>query len=181
MTVSKTGVTSTDVLLADLIDEIMDQQRRGEPVCLETYASKYPEHVQHLQELLPALEALQTSRSPPPPVAGPGSVGQAKMRREPGTEFRGGTLGDFRVLREIGRGGMGVVYEAEQVSLQRRVAPKMLPFAAVMDSRQLQRFENEARAAASLKHPGIVQVYSVGRRARRALLRDGVRRRADAR
>lgn len=58
MTVSKTGVTSTDVLLADLINEIMDQQRRGEPVCLETYASKYPEHVQHLQELLPALEAL---------------------------------------------------------------------------------------------------------------------------
>jgi len=73
-----------------------------------------------------------------------------------------GTLGDFRILREIGRGGMGVVYEAEQVSLRRRVALKTLPFAAVLDSRQLQRFQNEALAAASLRHPNIVQVHSVG-------------------
>ncbi len=71
-------------------------------------------------------------------------------------------LGDYRILREIGRGGMGVVYEAEQISLHRRVALKMLPFAAVLDPKQLQRFQNEALAAASLKHPGIVQVYAVG-------------------
>ena len=71
-------------------------------------------------------------------------------------------LGDYELVEEIGRGGMGVVYEAEQMSLHRRVALKMLPFAAVMDSRQLQRFQNEAVAAASLKHPNIVQVYSVG-------------------
>jgi len=73
-----------------------------------------------------------------------------------------GGLGDFRIVREIGRGGMGVVYEAEQISLGRRVALKVLPFAAMLDPRQMQRFQNEARAAASLKHPGIVQVYSVG-------------------
>ena len=57
---------------------------------------------------------------------------------------------------------MGVVYEAEQISLQRRVALKVLPFAAVLDPRHLQRFKNEAQAAASLRHPHIVQVYSVG-------------------
>ncbi|MBI3467081.1 MAG: serine/threonine protein kinase [Planctomycetes bacterium] len=72
------------------------------------------------------------------------------------------TLGDFRIVREIGKGGMGVVYEAEQVSLGRRVALKVLPFAAVMDSRQLARFRNEAQAAAQLIHQNIVPVFSVG-------------------
>jgi WD40 repeat protein/serine/threonine protein kinase len=70
-------------------------------------------------------------------------------------------LGDFRILREIGCGGMGVVYEAQQISLPRRVAMKVLPFAAVLDPRQLERFKNEARAAATLDHPAIVSIYSV--------------------
>jgi serine/threonine protein kinase len=73
-----------------------------------------------------------------------------------------GTLGDFRLLREVGRGGMGVVYEAEQISLRRRVALKVLPFAAAMDPRQLQRFQNEAQAAAHLHHTNIVPVFAVG-------------------
>jgi serine/threonine protein kinase len=72
------------------------------------------------------------------------------------------TLGDFRIEREIGRGGMGVVYEAEQISLGRRVALKVLPFAAMLDRQQLARFKNEARAAATLDHPNIVAIYSVG-------------------
>ncbi|MEX2141205.1 MAG: protein kinase [Pirellulales bacterium] len=71
-------------------------------------------------------------------------------------------LGDFRLIREIGRGGMGVVYEAEQLSLGRRVALKVLPFAAMLDERQLKRFKLEAAAAAALKHPGIVSVYCIG-------------------
>jgi serine/threonine protein kinase len=73
-----------------------------------------------------------------------------------------GELGDFRLLREVGRGGMGVVYEAEQISLRRRVALKVLPFAAALDPRQLQRFKNEALAAAHLRHENIVPVYMVG-------------------
>jgi WD40 repeat protein/serine/threonine protein kinase len=73
-----------------------------------------------------------------------------------------GRLGDFRLLREIGRGGMGVVYEAEQLSLQRRVALKVLPFGATVDARQLRRFQTEARAAAGLHHTNIVPVYYVG-------------------
>ena len=73
-----------------------------------------------------------------------------------------GQLGEFRLLSEIGRGGMGVVYEAEQLSLQRRVALKVLPFASAIDPRQVQRFKNEALAAALLHHPNIVPIYAVG-------------------
>jgi serine/threonine protein kinase/tetratricopeptide (TPR) repeat protein len=72
------------------------------------------------------------------------------------------TLGDFRIVREVGRGGMGVVYEAEQLSLGRRVALKVLPFAAAMDPRHLQRFQHEAQAAAGLHHTNIVPVHYVG-------------------
>ena len=73
-----------------------------------------------------------------------------------------GTLGGFRIVREVGRGGMGIVFEAEQISLRRRVALKVLPFAATMDARHLQRFHNEAQAAACLHHKNIVPVFSVG-------------------
>src|SRR5262249_58651292 len=73
-----------------------------------------------------------------------------------------GRLGDYRLVHEIGRGGMGIVYEAEQISLNHRVALKVLPFAATLDARQLLRFKNEARAAANLHHPHIVPVYGVG-------------------
>ena len=74
----------------------------------------------------------------------------------------GTRLGDYRIVRMIGRGGMGIVYEAEQVSLRRRVALKVLPFAAALDPQQLQRFQIEAQAAAQLHHTNIVPVYSVG-------------------
>src|SRR5260370_20593224 len=73
-----------------------------------------------------------------------------------------GQLGDYRLLREIGRGGMGIVYEAEQISLRRRVALKVLPFAAGADARQFQRFRTEAGAAARLHHSHIVPVFAVG-------------------
>lgn len=72
------------------------------------------------------------------------------------------TLGDFRLVRQIGSGGMGIVYEAIQLSLDRRVAVKILPFAAMFDAKKRKRFKNEARAAATLDHPNIVPIYFVG-------------------
>ena len=71
-------------------------------------------------------------------------------------------MGDFQIIREVGRGGMGVLYEAHQLSIDRRVALKVLPFAATLDARQLKRFKNEAQAAAQLHHNQIVPVYAVG-------------------
>jgi WD40 repeat protein/serine/threonine protein kinase len=73
-----------------------------------------------------------------------------------------GTLGDFQLVREIGRGGMGVVYEGRELSLNRRVAIKVLPFTAVLDQRQLERFKTEAQAAAGLHHANIVPVFHIG-------------------
>src|SRR5205085_7230029 len=74
-------------------------------------------------------------------------------------------LGDYRIVREIGRGGMGVVYEAEQQSLGRRVALKVLPGRAAQDAKVVARFHRESRAAAQLHHSNIVPVYEVGEHA----------------
>ena len=71
-------------------------------------------------------------------------------------------LGDYRILQEAGRGGMGIVYEAEQISLGRHVALKVLPFQLSSDTAAVERFHREARAAAHLQHPNIVPVYDVG-------------------
>ncbi|HEX2477444.1 MAG TPA: serine/threonine-protein kinase [Lacipirellulaceae bacterium] len=90
------------------------------------------------------------------------AVATAASSITPHDELAGRIVGDFRLKRVIGRGGMGVVYEAEQVSLGRRVALKVLPFAAMLDKQHLARFKNEARAAATLDHENIVAVYSVG-------------------
>lgn len=149
----------SDEVLAVLVDKITRQLEIGESVDIEAYVSDYPEYASELQQLLPALELL----------AGLGRVENISAGSPAGGKLSGtvnghagGVLGDFRILREIGRGGMGVVYEAEQISLQRRVALKVLPLAGVLDPRQLERFKNESRAAATLDHPGIVSVYSVG-------------------
>ena len=74
----------------------------------------------------------------------------------------GFVLGDFRIVREIGRGGMGVVYESEQLSLGRRVALKILQASSAIDPKQFQRFQVEAHAAACLHHPHIVPVFTMG-------------------
>src|SRR5438132_10575670 len=93
-----------------------------------------------------------------------GFAGNKSRAEEPGEKEPDGAkrIGDFELIREIGRGGMGIVYEARQISLDRRVAVKLLPFAAVLDSKQIAGFKHEAQAAAQLHHPNIVPVFAIG-------------------
>jgi eukaryotic-like serine/threonine-protein kinase len=117
----------------------------------DTLAQPLPHGVIHVEEASDDVEALISRLCDrADTVAGAASV--------PITDV----LGDFRIVREIGRGGMGVVYMAEQISLGRKVALKVLPFAAALDQKQLQRFKNEAQAAAQLHHTNIVPVHYVG-------------------
>ena len=75
---------------------------------------------------------------------------------------RSTTYSDFEIIKEIGRGGMAIVYEAHQKSLRRKVALKRLPAAAALDQRWLERFRNEVRAVAQLNHPHIVAFFETG-------------------
>jgi serine/threonine protein kinase len=130
-------------------------QERGDRPQIEDYAARYPQAADLLRKVLGALELIDLSL--------PGTASEAsRAASASGGETVAGILGDFRIVREIGRGGMGVVYEAEQISLGRRVALKILPFASTLDAKQLQRFKNEAHAAAHLQHQNIVPVYFVG-------------------
>jgi eukaryotic-like serine/threonine-protein kinase len=136
---------SVEALVSQVVDEFMERLDRGERPVVEDYAGRHPTIANVLRQVLPALELVRFST--------PDAEAVTSLT---------GCLGDYCIVREIGRGGMGVVYEAEQISLQRRVALKVLPFAAALDARQLQRFKNEAQAAAHLHHQNIVPVYAVG-------------------
>jgi len=138
--------------LAFALDEYLVSLEKGVPLPWDDLVAKYPDLAEPLQVYGESLRLLC--------VAGD-RLGRNRSSATP-VEHWNRQLGDYRLIREIGRGGMGVVYEAEQLSLGRRVALKILPFAAVMAPKQLARFTNEARAAAALNHPNIVPVYGVG-------------------
>jgi serine/threonine protein kinase/WD40 repeat protein/Tfp pilus assembly protein PilF len=142
---------SLESLVGQVADDFLRRQREGERPDVEEYAARYPQAAELLRTVLASLRLLSYSQ---PGSASPASDGGA-------VEVEG-MLGDYRILREVGRGGMGVVYEAVQLSLGRRVALKVLPFASALDARQLARFKNEAQAAACLHHTNIVPVYAVG-------------------
>jgi serine/threonine protein kinase len=145
-----------DPALGELMDDIAARLQAGESVDVEAVIGAHPDQAEQLRRLLPAVRLMAELGESA--AAGDPSFPLGEEDLDAGR----GRLGDYRILREIGRGGMGIVYEAEQVSLWRKVALKVLPFAATMDGRRLQRFLNEARAAACLHHSHIVPVYAVG-------------------
>jgi WD40 repeat protein/serine/threonine protein kinase len=151
------------------MDDYLASCEAGQPLTADELAARFPELSEQVNDCLASLDFIRRAAA-----GSPLPLGEGGSRSEPGEGNRlptpdtrlpsadAGTLGDFRILREIGRGGMGIVYEAEQISLERRVALKVLPFASVLDAKQLARFKNEALAAASLDHPHIVDVLGVG-------------------
>ncbi|HEV3024980.1 MAG TPA: serine/threonine-protein kinase, partial [Pirellulales bacterium] len=124
----------------------------------QEFQARYPEIA---AELAACLEGLEFIEAAAPQLAHPAASRPAGATVA-ADFWPADALGDYRIVAEIGRGGMGVVYEVIQVSLGRRVALKVLPFAAALDAKQLQRFKNEAQAAAQLHHQNIVPVYGVG-------------------
>jgi WD40 repeat protein/serine/threonine protein kinase len=137
-----------------LAEEFLARKRRGEKPSLSEYAENHPELAAEIRDLFPALVMMEDVGQQSLASTGPDLGGKAtRVLRE---------LGEYRILREVGRGGMGVVYEAEQQSLGRRVALKVLPPHVLNDAQRLQRFDREARAAAKLHHTNIVPVFGVG-------------------
>src|SRR5438552_18044782 len=142
------------VVLA-LAEEFLDRYRRGERPALKEYVDRHPELAADIREVFPAMAMMENIALAEESIA----VQASRERERPEALDQ---LGDYRIVREVGRGGMGVVYEAEQVSLGRHVALKVLPRKMLLDVRQRRRFEREAKAAARLHHTNIVPVFGVG-------------------
>ena len=145
--------------LVEVLERYLEGLEQGAAPDQEALLRAHPELADELRPYLDSLRLLHgATRDLRPPGASNGSAVAATSPGAIGVR----QIGDYRIVREIGRGGMGIVYEAHQKSLNRRVALKMLPFAAVLDQRQIARFRNEAQAAAQLHHPNIVPVFAVG-------------------
>jgi tRNA A-37 threonylcarbamoyl transferase component Bud32 len=136
-----------------IADQFMERCRRGETPSIEAYVSQHPEHADEIRELFPTIVAMERLKSTKERRSG-----ERVLSVPDGLE----RLGDLKIIAEIGRGGMGIVYEAEQESLGRRVAVKVLPKQFLLDEKRLRRFRREARTAANLHHTNIVPILGVG-------------------
>ncbi|MEQ8764278.1 MAG: serine/threonine-protein kinase [Planctomycetota bacterium] len=145
--------TGSNPLVEALAEQYLARRQRGELVDIEEYCEAHPDLATEIRSLFSTLEMMEVLASqwsrdegamPPPPPDAPSRVG------------------GYRILRQIGRGGMGVVYEAEQESLGRRVALKVLSKGKLGGGSSARRFQQEARAAARLHHTNIIPVFEVG-------------------
>src|SRR5258707_1381041 len=142
-------------LVLELAEEFLERYRKGQRPPLREYIDRHPELAAEIKEVFPAMAMMENIAVADESLAEPalrGLPATASLRQ----------LGDYRIIREIGHGGMGFVYEAEQISLGRHVALKVLPHKALADAKTKRRFEREAKAAAKLHHTNIVPVFGVG-------------------
>jgi hypothetical protein len=160
-----------EALITRVVEEYRAALQAGQKPDRQVFLARYPEIADALAECLDALEFIENAA---PQLQKPALERQNNLSSSAAEVQPEGPLGDFRIVREVGRGGMGVVYEAVQISLGRRVALKVLPFAAAMDPKQLQRFKNEAQAAAHFQHTEHRAGLCRGLRAGRAFLCDAI-------
>jgi serine/threonine protein kinase/WD40 repeat protein len=144
-------------LLDEIAQEFLARYRNGEHPAVSEYVARIPEKENELRDLLSALVMVEGLKPHVDDLDGTTGEGRARGLAR-GLE----QLGDYRIIREVGRGGMGVVYEAKQISLSRRIALKVLSTGHSQTPLQLQRFLREARSAAQLHHTNIVPVFGVG-------------------
>ncbi len=140
-------------LVLELAEEFLERYRRGERPALREYVDRHPELAGEIREVFPAMALMENIALADESIAGAAAAPKAPALEQ---------FGDYRIIRQVGQGGMGVVYEAEQVSLGRHVALKVLPRKLLLDVKQKRRFAREARAAARLHHTHIVPVFGVG-------------------
>src|SRR5438093_1565274 len=125
----------------DIVADYVDRMNRGERLTSDQVRDAHPELAEELLEHLETFVELTSPSDDNRPL---------------------GTLGDYTLRRQIGRGGMGVVYEAWQNSLDRQVALKVLPAGVAADNKAFMRFMREAKTAAQLSHPHVVAVFGMG-------------------
>lgn len=157
----------SEVALA--IDEIVSSRQRGEGHSVDYWVQKFPLIEADLRDLIPILMVVEGIENMPSSVSyndGRNSAVNVSLPPELlEVHFEiecGSLLGDFKLHQRIGRGGMGVVYSATQISLRRPVAIKILARHLSQDINFVARFQREARSAARLLHPNIAQVYGIG-------------------
>ena len=139
-----------------LADEFLARCKRGEKPTIREYCDRHPDLAEEIRDVFEAVLMVEDLKPGSDDVSG--SFGESvKVDGK-----RLAQVGDYRILCEIGRGGMGVVYEAEQQALGRRVALKVLPRTIAGDGSSQVRFQREARAAARMHHTNIVPVFDVG-------------------
>ncbi|MFK8112460.1 MAG: protein kinase [Rubripirellula sp.] len=150
--------------LGEILEDYLGDLEAGEPVDRAAIVDANPELAGVLNKYLNSIDALHQAgvavgaENASQSASSINAMSAAIDNQLP----QSSRLGDYVIKEEIGRGGMGIVYAADQISLGRKVALKTLPFAAVLDPKQVARFKNEAQAAAGLHHPNIVPVYGVG-------------------
>jgi serine/threonine protein kinase len=137
--------------LTFILEDLMLRLERGEPSRRAILMDENPELAEHIARYISSLKFLQNALGSFDRVDTHNLLQAGRTR-----------LGDFQLIRLIGRGGMGVVYEAEQQSLKRRVALKVIKWGLSDSSQQLQRFQREAESAAKLHHTNIVPVFGIG-------------------
>jgi serine/threonine protein kinase/WD40 repeat protein len=156
------GPSSSLDPLEELAEEFLRRLRQGERPTPGEYVARHPEQAERILELFPALAVVERLKPASEDRAGRSDgtgAGRPPAVGEPGALRR---LGDYAILRELGRGGMGIVYEAERESLQSRVALKVMHVRFRADPKSLRRFQTEARSAARLHHTNIVPIFDFG-------------------
>jgi serine/threonine protein kinase/WD40 repeat protein len=143
------------VLLGQLAEAFSARVRQGQMPDIEDYARQHPELAERIRELFPTLMFLEGMA---------GAAGE-EAPHPAGELAPGQAFGTYRIQREVGRGGMGIVYEALHLPLNKRVALKVLPVRGLQGSAHLERFFREAKTAAALHHTNVVPVFDIGQAA----------------